>query len=138
MRIVSLGFALLVLAAGCGQDGAGSDTGSGEAAVGDPKRGAVVFSEQGCGNCHTFAAAGSTKNQGPNLDDVASRYDAAFIRQSIVDPSAYIERGAEGSIGGDRSYRNIMLAFGPNPTTEANRLTEQQLADLVGFLTHSR
>ena len=124
-----------LLVAGCGSDGDGD--GGGEGAVGDPTRGKVVFAQQGCGNCHTFAAAGSSKNTGPNLDEVARRYDAAFIRESIVDPAAYLEKGVSGSIGGDASYRNIMLPFGPNPVTEANRLTEQQLADLVGFLTQN-
>ena len=129
--------ASLFLGAGCGGDGAGGES-AGRSAVGDPVAGKTVFEQQGCGNCHTFAAAGSTKNQGPNLDEVARRYDAPFIRESIVDPSAYIEKGVSGSIGGGTSYRNIMLAFGSNPDTEANRLTEQQMADLVSFLTEGR
>ncbi len=128
--------ALAALGTECGGDGDREVTVA--VAVGDPVAGKAVFEQQGCGNCHTFEAAGSTKNQGPNLDEVARRYDAAFIRQSIVDPSAYIEKGVSGSIGGDTSYRDLMLSYGPNPTTEANRLTDQQLADLVGFLTQSR
>ncbi len=128
---VSLVCALLVLA-GCGGDG------DGEVAVGDPIGGKVVFDQQGCGNCHTFAAAGSNRNNGPNLDEVVRRYDAAFIRESIVDPAAYIEKGVGGSIGGDRSYADIMPAFGPNPDTEANRLTDEQVADLVSFLTSEK
>ena len=106
-------------------------------AVGDPIAGKVVFEQQGCGNCHTFAAAGSNRNQGPNLDEVVRRYDAALIRESIVDPAANLKKGAGGSIGGDGSYQDIMPPFGPNPETEENRLTDQQLADLVSFLTQS-
>ncbi len=107
-------------------------------AVGDPVAGKAVFEQQGCGNCHTFAAAGSTHNVGPNLDEAVRRYDAAFVRESIVDPQAYIERGAGGSIGGDRSYNDIMPAFGPTSDLGANRLTDQQIADLVSFLTQGR
>ena len=132
---VSFVSALLFSVAGCGGDGDGGGGATSEVAVGDPKRGKVVFEQQGCGNCHTFDAAESTKNQGPNLDEVARRYDAAFIRESIVDPASYIEKGVGGSIGGDTSYRNIMLRLGPDPETEANRLTDAQLADLVSFLT---
>ena len=118
--------------AGCGGGGGGATT---EALpLGDPERGAVLFAEQGCGICHTFSAAGSTRNQGPNLDEVASRYDAAFLRHSIVDPLAYVEKGVTGSIGGDKRYRPIMPTYGPGAPTDENRLTEQELADLVSFL----
>jgi mono/diheme cytochrome c family protein len=130
--VVSLVSSLLFLGAGCGGDGDGGVT------VGDPVAGKAVFEQQGCGNCHTFTAAGSTRNQGPNLDEVVRRYDAAFIRESIVDPEAYVEKGAGGSIGSDKIYRDIMPAFGPNPETEQNRLTDQQIADLIGFLTQGQ
>jgi mono/diheme cytochrome c family protein len=130
--VVSLVCSLLFLGAGCGGDGDGGVT------VGDPVAGKAVFEQQGCGNCHTFTAAASNRNQGPNLDEVVRRYDAAFIRESIVDPEAFVEKGVEGSIGGDRIYRDIMPAFGPNPETEQNRLTDQQIADLIGFLTQGQ
>ena len=130
--------ALAALGTGCGGDGGGG----GEVAVsdpvvvvGDPVAGKAVFEQQGCGNCHTFAAAGSNRNIGPNLDEVVRRYDAAFVRESIVDPQAYVERGAGGSIGGDKSYKDIMRAFGSNAEIDENRITDQQIADLVSFLT---
>lgn len=39
-----------------------------ETLVGDPAAGAAVFTSQGCGVCHTLAAAGTGGNVGPNLD----------------------------------------------------------------------
>ena len=130
-RGVTLVCALLFVVTGCGGDG------DDEVTVGDPIAGKVVFEQQGCGNCHTLAAVGSNRNVGPNLDEVVRRYDAAFIEESIVNPAAYLEKGSGGSIGGERSYQDIMPPFGPNPETEANRLTDQQVADLVSFLTQS-
>ena len=94
--------------------------------------------EQGCGNCHTFKAAGTTRNIGPNLDKVAAKYDEAFIRESIVDPNAYIEKGVAGSIGGDTEYGTEMGSYGPDAELEVNRLTEQDLADLVAYLTSGK
>src|SRR3990172_4519515 len=93
--------AVVVLAlSGCGGD-------QSQVSQGDPARGAVVFATQGCGNCHTFAAAKSIRNVGPNLDQVVETYDADFIRTSLVDPQAYIEAGSGGSIGGEKLYQQI-------------------------------
>jgi uncharacterized cupredoxin-like copper-binding protein/cytochrome c551/c552 len=39
-----------------------------ETLQGDPVAGKAVFAANGCGGCHTLAAAGSTGNVGPNLD----------------------------------------------------------------------
>jgi len=127
---------VLLVASGCA--GGNGNTTEKSAPIGDPARGEVVFAEQGCGICHTFKAAGSTRNQGPNLDEVARRYDAAFIRESIVDPLVYLEKGVSGSIGGAKPYRPVMPTYGAGATTDANRLTDQQVADLVAFIEQGR
>ena len=65
-------------------------------AVGDAKAGAALFTSQGCGGCHTFKPAGSTGTVGPDLDDLTAEAKQAgkpldaFIRESIVDPDAYV------------------------------------------------
>ncbi len=105
-----------------------------EAVTGDPERGRDVYLESGCGGCHTFEAAGSTRNVGPNLDEVAAMYDAEFIRESITDPQAFIEKGSGGEIGGEMEYGTEMPAYGPDETPP-QQLSEQELADLVAFLT---
>lgn len=127
---------LLALAlAGCSGGEETKDTTEPAAAIvreGNPARGREVFMTAGCGGCHTLAAAGSTRNAGPNLNEVARRYDAAFIRRSIVDPQAYREKGESGRIGGTRSYGS-MPAYGPDEDPPQT-LTDQQLADLVAFI----
>ena len=56
--------------------------------------GAQVFAANGCGGCHTLAAAGSTGAVGPNLDDVLGPDDhAAQIEKMITDPNADIAPG---------------------------------------------
>jgi mono/diheme cytochrome c family protein len=130
----------LALAA-CGGNG-GSDAATApaeaETAVGDAARGERIFDEQGCGNCHAFEAAGTTRNVGPNLDQVVARYDAAFVRESLVDPQAYIEKGMAGSIGGDQEYGTLMPSYGPDSENATNRLTEQQLADLIAYVMRGK
>lgn len=87
---------------------------------GSAEAGKAVFAAQGCAGCHTFSAAGASGTVGPNLDDVLKGKDAAFVRQSIVDPNAVIAPG-----------------FNPGvmPQTYKEQLSPKQLDDLVAFLT---
>lgn len=134
---------LLVCAAACGggdesaPSGGGSQTGAEDAGIdlqaGDAARGKQVYETNGCGSCHTFTPAGSTRNVGPNLDAAAEKYPPEFLLESLVDPGAYIEKGSGGSIGGDREYGLPMPAYGPDEKPPG-KLTEEQLADLVAFL----
>jgi hypothetical protein len=60
--LTALGAALLALAAGCGGQASSARSDS---------AGAAVFAEAGCGDCHTFQAAGSGGSVGPDLDESA-------------------------------------------------------------------
>jgi mono/diheme cytochrome c family protein len=55
--------------------------------------GAQVFANNGCGTCHTLAAAKSGGTTGPNLDEVLPGQTAAMIEESILDPNAKIAKG---------------------------------------------
>jgi cytochrome c oxidase subunit 2 len=61
--------------------------------------GAAVFSNNGCGACHTLTAAGATAKVGPDLDKLpqyarqAGQQLQSFVSQSIVDPNAYVQPG---------------------------------------------
>ena len=89
------------------------------AAEGDAAAGEEVFQGQGCGNCHAFSAAGSSGAVGPDLDESLQGDDAAFIRESIVEPNAETAEGYQA---------NIM------PADYGQKLTPKQLDDLVAFL----
>jgi cytochrome c oxidase subunit 2 len=73
----------------------GGAQGSPNAAV----SGESVFKEQPCGSCHTLTAAGSKGTVGPDLDKSAEYAQQAgrpvedFVRESITDPNAYVEKG---------------------------------------------
>jgi cytochrome c oxidase subunit II len=66
--------------------------------------GASVFAAQGCGSCHAFEPAGSTATIGPELNDLAAAAKTAgkpedeFVRESIVDPGAYIAPGYQDGV----------------------------------------
>jgi mono/diheme cytochrome c family protein len=90
--------------------------------AGNPAAGKAVFASAGCASCHTFKAAGATGTVGPNLDEVLADKDAEFVRQSILDPNAEIAKGYQPGI---------------MPTTFKDQLSDEQVNDLVAFLTQS-
>jgi cytochrome c oxidase subunit II len=51
-----------------------------------------------CGTCHTLADAGTKETTGPDLDKVLKGKDAAFIKQSILQPDAEIAAGYQSGI----------------------------------------
>ena len=140
LRLLLASIGLAAVLTGCGGGGGEQSAPSTDTTVtvdlssGDPKAGKQVFTTQGCVHCHTFAAAGSIRNAGPNLDEVAKRYPAEFILESITNPSAYIEKGSGGTIGGSEEYRVPMPPSGPNAPNAENLITEKELADLVAFI----
>ncbi len=84
--------------------------------------GAQVFANNGCGGCHTLAAAESGGTTGPNLDEVLPGQTAAMVKESVMDPNARIAKG-----------------FPPNvmPANYAQTLTPKELEDLVQYLLQS-
>ena len=97
------------------------------AAAGNPAQGKSVFVSSSCGACHTFKPAGTSATVGPDLDTKpaldakkANMQLAAFVRESIVSPNAYISSG---------------YPKGVMPQNFGTTLTKTQLADLVAFIT---
>src|SRR3954469_7889052 len=90
--------------------------------------GLSVFNANGCASCHTLSAANATGKIGPDLDNLVSYAKKAnqpleaFVRESIVDPNAYIQPGYQ---------KNIM------PATFGQSLTKSELDAVVGFLVQS-
>ena len=90
--------------------------------TGDPAAGKEIFmatAQPPCSSCHTLAEANATGTVGPDLDQVLPGKDAAFIRESIVDPNAQIADG---------------FAPGVMPQTFGYQLDDKQLSDLVAYL----
>jgi mono/diheme cytochrome c family protein len=84
--------------------------------------GAQVFADNGCGGCHTLAAANSGGTTGPNLDEVLPGQSAAMIEESIVNPNAKIASGYPA---------NVM------PANFGEALTKKELEELIEFLSES-
>jgi cytochrome c551/c552 len=109
--------------------GGGSTGGStgGSPGGGNAAAGKAVFASNGCGSCHTLAAAGATGTIGPDLGKIAGDATkagmplAAFIQQSITDPAAFTASGGP--------WATAM------PTTFGSSLSASQIADLVALVS---
>jgi mono/diheme cytochrome c family protein len=85
--------------------------------------GETLFQTRGCAGCHALEKAGAAGDDGPNLTDIASRHDAAYIYQSIQSPTAIIaDECPEGPC------EPIMPNFG-------EILAEDQIDALVAYLS---
>jgi mono/diheme cytochrome c family protein len=84
--------------------------------------GAQVFASNGCGGCHTLAAAESGGVTGPNLDEVLPGQTAAMVHESIVNPNKEIAKGYPP---------NVM------PSSFGQTLSAKELEQLVEFLISS-
>jgi cytochrome c oxidase subunit 2 len=94
-----------------GQKGAGG---------GGKNRGEVLFHSNGCDGCHTYKPAGATAKVGPDLDKLPDYARQAhkpleeFVRESIIDPSAYVQSG----------YPNVMPPFKQLPAKDIDALVQ--------------
>jgi mono/diheme cytochrome c family protein len=102
-----------------GDGGGGGGGGGGE---GDPAAGEQIFAANQCANCHTLQAAGATATIGPNLDETLQGKDPAYIRDSIVNPSAQIAEGFQDGL---------------MPKDYGEKLSDEELANLVAFLAQA-
>ena len=90
-------------------------------------RGQRVFLNAGCGGCHTIAGL-SSGTVGPELTDIGTMAATMvpgqsaedYIRQSIVDPSAFVVEGFPD---------NVM------PKNFTTTLSDEEIADLVAYLS---
>jgi cytochrome c551/c552 len=116
---------LVLVAAGCGSQGVTQplpETVVGKIHLAAP--GKALFQSNGCNGCHTFTPANSHGTIGPDLDKLAQyarqakRPLTAFVRESIVDPNAYVQPGYP---------KGVMPSFA--------HLSASDVSALVQFLT---
>src|SRR3954470_19952674 len=104
----------------------GGGGGGGQAAAPDAKalftNGKDSSGATPCGSCHTLSEASTNGTTGPDLDQVLKGKDAAFIKQSIVQPDAEIAKG---------------YAKGIMPPNYGSTLSGAEVDALVKFLSEA-
>ena len=96
---------------------------------GDPVKGRETFAKFECYACHevkgeTFPAPNNNENVGPELSAMGPLHEAEYFAESIINPSAVIEKG-KGYEGPDGSSK--MPSFNDS-------MTVQEAIDLVAYL----
>jgi cytochrome c oxidase subunit II len=90
--------------------------------ISGPGAGLAVFNNNGCGGCHTFKPANAKGTVGPDLDDLPASAKKAgkpleqFVRESIVDPDAYIAPGYPPNV--------MPKTFGTLPKSQLDALVQ--------------
>jgi cytochrome c oxidase subunit II len=90
--------------------------------ISGPGAGLAVFNNNGCGSCHTFTPANAKGTVGPDLDDLSAEAKKAgkpedeFVRESIVDPNAYIAPGYAPNV--------MPKTFGTLPKSQLDALVQ--------------
>jgi cytochrome c oxidase subunit 2 len=105
-----------------GESGQGGGAQGGAGGGATAAQGEQIFTAQGCGSCHTLAAANASGTVGPDLGKLENA-NAAFVRQSIVDPSAEVEKG---------------FPDGVMPSDFGDKLSPEELDALVKYLLESQ
>jgi putative heme-binding domain-containing protein len=80
--------------------------GAGEKATGDPSAGRMIYEGNGaCAACHTVKEKGG--RLGPDLTEIGLRRSLKFLRDSLTDPSSYIDQRYRSAIAVARDGTKI-------------------------------
>jgi len=114
-----LGTAALVMAALAFTTGGDGAEEAAPAPAARANGGLAVWTAQGCGSCHTLAAANAHAEFGPDLGSSLQGKPVSYIRESIVDPGAQTAPNYEAGV---------------MPEDYATRISAADLDKLVAFL----
>ena len=81
--------------------------------------GRMVWAQNGCGSCHTFAAADARGEIGPDLGATLRGMPASYIRESIVNPAKVAAAG---------------YGIGAMPEDYGERIPRAEIDALVEFI----
>jgi mono/diheme cytochrome c family protein len=121
LAVAAAVMAVLAFTTGGGEPGAAPPTAT-PAAGGRTSGGLAVWAAQGCGSCHTLAAANAHGVIGPDLGSSLKGVPASYIKESIVAPGKVAAAG----------YGTGMM-----PDDYAARIAPDDLDALVSFLLAS-
>jgi mono/diheme cytochrome c family protein len=122
LAIAAAAMGVLAFTTGDGDEGPAASRASTAPAEPRASAGLAIWMAQGCGSCHTLAAANAHGEIGPDLGSSLEGVSAATIETSIVAPNAAAAAG---------------YSTGTMPEDYASRIAPDDLVRLVAFLRAS-
>ncbi len=100
---------------------------------GDAKHGKELIEQNGCTGCHHISGLSPKSYMAPGLDNVGGYSTAAYLRESLVDPSAVVVPGYNRNAHPNTPWYNVVdgkrqSAMPPYP------LDDKSLDDMVAYL----
>lgn len=105
-----------------------------EAPKGDAAKGKEAVAANGCAGCHQIEATDAPSFMGPSLQNVGGYSTAAYLRESILKPSAVIVPGYNRNAHSNTPWYNIEKGKRVSAMTDFSFLDKKTVEDIVAYL----
>jgi len=100
---------------------------------GDAKHGKELIEQNGCTGCHHISGLSPKSYMAPGLDNVGGYSTAAYLRESLVDPSAVVVPGYNRNAHPNALWYNVVDGKRQS-TMPPYPLDDKSLDDMVAYL----
>ncbi|MCI4406633.1 MAG: c-type cytochrome [Sulfuricurvum sp.] len=105
-----------------------------EAPKGDAAKGKEAVAANGCAGCHQIEATDAPSFMGPSLANVGGYSSVAYLRESILKPSAVIVPGYNRNAHSNTPWYNIEKGKRVSAMTDFSFLDKKTVEDIVAYL----
>jgi complex iron-sulfur molybdoenzyme family reductase subunit gamma len=101
---------------------------------GDAKKGKAAAEANGCNGCHQMTSADPKSFMAPSLSNVGGYSTSAYLRESMVKPSAVIVPGYNRNAHPNMPWYNVEKGKRISTMTDYSHLDKGTLDDIVAYL----
>lgn len=105
-----------------------------EASKGDAAKGKEAVATNGCAGCHQIEATDAPNFMGPSLANVGGYSTAAYLRESILKPSAVIVPGYNRNAHSNTPWYTLEKGKRVSAMTDFSFLDKKTVDDIVAYL----
>jgi complex iron-sulfur molybdoenzyme family reductase subunit gamma len=105
-----------------------------EEVKGNVAKGKEAVAANGCAGCHQIEATDAPSFMGPSLANVGGYSTAAYLRESILKPSAVIVPGYNRNAHANTPWYNIEKGKRVSAMTDFSFLDKKTVEDIVAYL----
>ncbi len=101
---------------------------------GDATKGKAALEANGCNGCHQMTAADPKSFMAPSLKNVGGYSTAAYLRESILKPSAVVVPGYNRNAHSNTPWYNLEKGKRISTMTDYSHLDKATVEDIVAYL----